>query len=66
MKKADAVKPFGTQEALAQALGMSSSSVYKWGENVPPSRIKSIEMAISQRARELEQQAADLRRQAGQ
>ena len=36
MRKAIAVGHFGTQSALARALGIGHAAVSKWGEWVPP------------------------------
>ena len=38
MKKQEAIAYFGTQQALADAIGVSSAAVTQWGENVPPLR----------------------------
>lgn len=35
MKTAQAVKYFGSQQAIANALGISKQAVSKWGETVP-------------------------------
>lgn len=38
MKKQDAIEYFGTQQALAEAIGVSSAAIAQWGETVPPLR----------------------------
>lgn len=43
MTKDDAVAKFGTQMALAKALGMSQGSISLWGEYPPPIRQLQIE-----------------------
>ena len=35
MKKSDAVKHFGSEEALQEALGISRQAIEKWGEVIP-------------------------------
>lgn len=57
----DVVKIFGTQKAIAEAIGVSPSAVYQWGENVPDNRQKSVKLAIESRANSLEKEAASLR-----
>lgn len=39
MKKADAIALAGSQEALAELLGITSSAITQWGEMVPESRV---------------------------
>lgn len=43
MKKADAVAHFGTQQKLANALGIAPASVSQWGEDIPPLRAFQLE-----------------------
>ncbi len=43
MKKCDAVAYFGSQVKLANALGITKSSVSQWGEEVPELRAFQIE-----------------------
>ncbi len=43
MRKADAVKFYGTAYKLAAALGVSRQAVYTWGDLVPISRAYDIE-----------------------
>ena len=38
MKTADAIAHFGSQHALARALGVSQAAVAQWGEEVPALR----------------------------
>lgn len=38
MNKSDAIEFFGTQTALAQAIGIGQSSVAEWGEDIPALR----------------------------
>ena len=38
MKKQDAIEYFGTQQALADAIGVSSAAIAQWGDTVPPLR----------------------------
>jgi DNA-binding transcriptional regulator YdaS (Cro superfamily) len=38
MKKADAIKHFGSATLLARALDISSASVSMWGDDVPAGR----------------------------
>ncbi|RXJ70762.1 Cro/Cl family transcriptional regulator [Veronia nyctiphanis] len=43
MNKSDAIKFFGNQTKLAEALGITNSSISQWGEHVPPLRAFQIE-----------------------
>lgn len=38
MKKTEAVSFFGSQQAVADALGIHKSSISQWGEDVPALR----------------------------
>ena len=38
MKKHDAITYFGTQQALAEAIGVTSAAIAQWGDEVPPLR----------------------------
>lgn len=38
MKKADVIAHFGSQTAVAEALGISQASVAQWGDEVPSLR----------------------------
>lgn len=43
MKKADAIKYFGSQKIIAETLGIARSAVSQWGEEVPPLRAFQLE-----------------------
>lgn len=43
MKVADAVRYFGSVQALADELGISPQAVYKWESEVPPLRAYELE-----------------------
>ena len=43
MKTSDAIKHFGTQQKLANALGIFQSSVAEWGEYPP--RLRQLQIA---------------------
>lgn len=43
MKTSDAVRYFGTQAALAKALGIKRQSINDWGDTVPLARQYQIE-----------------------
>lgn len=62
MRTDDAVDIFGTKNALAEAIGISPSAVYQWGDDVPSSRIKSVQLAIQAKADGLEREAKNLRK----
>lgn len=47
MKKAQATKYFGSQVALARALGIGKSSVSEWGDTIPLLRQCQIEVITS-------------------
>jgi DNA-binding transcriptional regulator YdaS (Cro superfamily) len=64
MRVDEAVEFFGSQKALAEAIGISPSAVYQWGETIPPSRRQSVRMAMKERAEQLEQEAIILRAKA--
>jgi len=44
MKKEDAIKHFGSQSKLAQALGINKQAVHQWPEIVPIGRQYQIEV----------------------
>lgn len=46
MYKADVVAFFGSQKAIADALGISDAAVCKWGELVPVPRQGHVRLAI--------------------
>jgi len=64
MRTEEAVEFFGDRITLARSIGVSASAVTQWGEFVPSSRVKSIRMAMRERADHLEQQAKLLRQKA--
>lgn len=43
MKKADAIKYFGSQKIIAETLGIKQAAVSQWGEEVPPLRAFQLE-----------------------
>lgn len=43
MKTRDAIKHFGSQTKLAQALNITKGAVSQWGENVPAHRALELE-----------------------
>lgn len=43
MKKVDVITYFGTQEKVAQALGIRQGCVSRWGETIPHLRAYQIE-----------------------
>lgn len=43
MRTSDVIKYFGTQKAVADALGIKPPSVSTWGDTVPPLRQLQIE-----------------------
>lgn len=65
MTKLEAINYFGSQRALAQALGMHEQSIQKWPDDVPPRWLTGIKNAMVMRASQLEKQARDLREAAG-
>lgn len=46
MKTKDVLAFFGSQKAIAEAIGISPPAVSQWGDEVPQSRRKSVEMAM--------------------
>jgi len=48
MKTQDAIKAAGGAKALADALGVWPQAVYKWGEDVPSSRLAQVQQAIAE------------------
>lgn len=64
MRTEDAIEVFGTQKALAEAIGISPSAVYQWGDTIPPSRRQSVRLAMKEKAEQLEQEARMLRAKA--
>lgn len=61
MRTDEAVEIFGTQKALAAAIGISPSAVYQWGEFVPKPRQQSVRLAMCAKAEQMEADAAKLR-----
>lgn len=61
MRTQEAVEIFGSQKALAAAIGISPSAVYQWGDTVPMSRRQSIRLAMRAKAEEMEAEAVRLR-----
>lgn len=51
MTKAEAVKEFGSQDALAKAIGVTQPTVAGWGEYPPLPRQIDIEMATAGKLR---------------
>lgn len=45
MKTADVIEFFGGKRETAEALGVSSQAIYKWGEEVPKTRQTHVELA---------------------
>lgn len=64
MRTEDAIEVFGTQRALAEAIGISPSAVYQWGDVVPMSRRQSVRMAMQMKAEQMERDAKNLRERA--
>ncbi len=50
MKTKDAIQEFGSQAALARALGISRAAVAKWGDDVP--RLREYEILDLRRERD--------------
>lgn len=44
MRTATALQHYGTKSSIARALGITKSSVSKWGELVPPDQAKALEV----------------------
>lgn len=64
MRTEEAVEIFGSQKALAAAIGISPSAVYQWGPIIPMSRRKSVRLAMQAKAEQMEQEAKSLRQMA--
>lgn len=64
MRTDEAVEFFGSKTVLAAAIGVTPAAVGNWGEMVPSSRVKSVRMAMKERAEMLEAEAKRLRRKA--
>lgn len=52
MTKDEAIKAFGSQAKLAEALGLSRAAVSLWGETVPPLRAYQIREILDRRQAE--------------
>jgi len=46
MKKNDALQHFGSERAIAEAIGISVQAVNKWGDDVPPLRAYQLQEKI--------------------
>ena len=57
MKKVDVIKLFGSQRAVARALGISEPAVSRWGEEVPPLRVYQLRDLLVARAGELKKES---------
>lgn len=44
MRKSDVVKHFGTQQAVANALGITNGAVWQWREELPTDRQAQLEL----------------------
>ncbi|MCY1497126.1 DNA-binding transcriptional regulator Cro [compost metagenome] len=64
MRTEEAVNFFGDKITLARAIGITPQSVSGWGDDVPSSRVKSVRMAMKERAEQLEAEAKLLRKKA--
>lgn len=64
MRTSEAIEFFGDSSSLAKAIGITPSAVSQWGELVPMSRIKSVKLAMKERADDLEKEVKRLRRKA--
>jgi hypothetical protein len=51
MTKDEAIRHYGTQQALADALGIKQSSVAEWGEYPPELRQIQLEMLTGKKLR---------------
>jgi hypothetical protein len=51
MKKTDAIRHFGSQAALARALGIKRASVHSWGEEIPLDRQCQLEVVTDGKLR---------------
>lgn len=68
MLKQQVVEFFGSRNAAAAAIGITGEAISMWGDNVPRSRVRSVELAMAaeleRRRREEQKQRARERRQA--
>lgn len=65
MTKQEAISHFGSQRALAVALGLHEQTLQRWPETVPKRWVMATKNAMLMRAIQLEKQAAELRNAAG-
>jgi len=61
MRLDEAVEIFGSKSALAKAIGISESAIYRWGEEIPRGRRQSVRLAMRAMAEDLEAEAVRLR-----
>ena len=52
MKTEEAVAAFGGIRPLAEALGVSTQSAYRWGEELPPLRVYQVKEILAKRAQQ--------------
>ncbi len=64
MRLDEAVEFFGGKSALARAIGISETALYRWGSEIPKSRRQSVRLAMRARADDLEREAVLLRKAA--
>jgi transcriptional repressor of cell division inhibition gene dicB len=58
MKTEEAIRFFGTQAALARALGVSKQAVSRWGESVPDGRAYQLQVITNGKLKAEEKTAA--------
>jgi DNA-binding transcriptional regulator YdaS (Cro superfamily) len=58
MKTVDAIRYFGTQAALAKALGVSKQAVSQWGDTIPDGRAYQLQVITGGRLKVREKTAA--------
>lgn len=67
MLKAEVVEFFGGPTATAKAIGLTTGAVSQWGEEVPSTRVKVVELAMAaEREKRKREQRNQARRQAKQ
>lgn len=47
MRKQEVVEFFGSVQAAAHAIGISSPAVSQWGDEVPRPRVRTVELAMA-------------------
>ncbi len=52
MKTEEAIAAFGGVRRLAEALGVSTQSAYRWGDELPPLRVYQVREILAKRAQE--------------